>query len=357
MFKTFLISFFVFINTATVFAQSCPLSSLGQNPSTAFPVCGTTNFVQASVPLCGSNPISVPGCNDGALYSDRNPYYYKFTCYASGTLSFLIKANNQGDDYDWQLYDVTNRNVDQIFQNPTWVVAANWAGTYGNTGASSAGISGIQCASIPTDNRNSFAQMPILQVGHQYLLLVSHYTDTQSGYTLSFGGGTAIITDPLMPKSVYGEAFCDATQIKIKLNKKIKCNSLAANGSDFSINAPGLQIISAIAPNCSNAFDMDSVILTLNNPLPPGVYTVSVKVGTDNNTLLDNCDRGIPVGDNVSFRVLPLIPTPMDSLTAVKCAPQTLELIFRKPMLCSTIAANGSDFMVTGPSPVTITGA
>ena len=354
--KLFISFLLIFINTA-VFAQSCPLSSLGQNPSTAFPVCGTTNFIQNSVPLCGSTPIIVPGCNDGALYSDRNPYWYKFTCYASGTLAFLVKPNNQGDDYDWQLYDVTNRDVNQVFQNPTWVVAANWAGTYGNTGASSAGISGIQCASIPSDNRNSFAQMPTLIIGHQYLLLISHYTDTQSGYTLSFGGGTAVITDPLLPKLLTGSAFCDARQIKIKLNKKIKCSSLAANGSDFSINSPGIQVISAVAPACGSSFDMDSVILTLNNPLPPGTFTVSVKFGTDNNTLLDNCDRGVPVGDQVSFTVLPLIPTPMDSLTAVKCAPQTLELIFRKPMLCNTIAANGSDFSVTGPTAVTITGA
>ena len=335
-----------------LFAQQC--TALGQNPSTAFPVCGSTNFIQASVPICGSNFVQVPGC-DG--YPDKNPYWYKFTCYASGTLGFLIKPNNQGDDYDWQLYDVTNRDVNQVFQNPTWVVAANWAGTYGNTGASNAGVSGIQCASIPEDNRNSFAQMPILLIGHQYLLLVSHFTDTQSGYTLSFGGGTAVITDPLLPKTDYGEAFCDAKQIKIKLNKKIKCSSLAANGSDFSINFPGLQIISAVAPKCSASFDMDSVILTLDNPLPPGIFTLTVKVGTDNNTLLDNCDRGIPVGDHVSFRVLPLIPTPMDSLTAVKCAPQTLELIFRKPMMCSSIAVNGSDFIITGPMPVNITGA
>ncbi len=354
--KLFISFLLIFINAA-LFAQSCPLSSLGQNPSTAFPVCGTTNFVQNSVPLCGSTAIIVPGCNDGALYSDRNPYWYKFTCYASGTLSFLVKPNNQGDDYDWQLYDVTNRDVNQVFQNPTWVVAANWAGTYGNTGASSAGTSGIQCASIPTDNRNSFAQMPTLIIGHQYLLLVSHYTDTQSGYSLSFGGGTAVITDPLLPKLDTASAFCDARQIKIKLNKKIKCSSLAANGSDFSINSAGIQVIGAVAPACGSGFDMDSVILTLNNPLPPGNFLVSVKTGTDNNTLLDNCDRGIPVGDKVGFTVFPLVPTPMDSLTTVKCAPQTLQLIFKKPLLCSSIAGNGSDFTVTGPSAVTITSA
>ncbi len=47
----------------------------------------------------------------------------------------------------------------------------------------------------------------------------------------------------------------------------------------------------------------------------------------------------------------------MDSLVPVKCAPQSLQLVFRKNILCSSVAADGSDFMVTGPSPVTVVSA
>jgi gliding motility-associated-like protein len=47
----------------------------------------------------------------------------------------------------------------------------------------------------------------------------------------------------------------------------------------------------------------------------------------------------------------------MDSLTTVKCAPQSLQLVFKKNILCSSVAADGSDFLITGPSPVSITGA
>ncbi len=36
--------------------------------------------------------------------------------------------------------------------------------------------------------------MPTIQEGHTYLLLTSHFTDSQSGYKLSFGGGTGSIT-------------------------------------------------------------------------------------------------------------------------------------------------------------------
>src|SRR6185312_14594632 len=59
----------------------------------------------------------------------------------------------------------------------------------------------------------------------------------------------------------------------------------------------------------------------------------------------------------VSFAINPLQPTPMDSLTAVGCAPQTLHLVFKKNIQCNSIAANGSDFIVTGPSPVSVISA
>lgn len=72
-------------------------------------------------------------------------------------------------------------------------------------------------------------------------------------------------------------------------------------------------------------------------------------MGTDNNTLKDNCDHEINVDDSVQFTVYPLFPTPMDSIVPVKCALQTLELVFRKRMMCNTIAADGSDFTITGP--------
>lgn len=47
----------------------------------------------------------------------------------------------------------------------------------------------------------------------------------------------------------------------------------------------------------------------------------------------------------------------MDSISAIGCAPEVLELVFKDPLFCSSIAADGSDFVITGPSPISITGA
>jgi len=136
----------------------------------------------------------------------------------------------------------------------------------------------------------------------------------------------------------------------------MKCSSLASNGSDFSISA-GSTVVAAGSVFCNTGFDMDSLVLSLSSPLAPGNYTVTIKNGTDGNTLVDNCDRNIPVGNSLPLVILPLQPTPMDSLTAVQCAPNTFELVFKKNILCSSIAADGSDFIITGPSTVSVISA
>jgi len=354
-FKSIVIFFAFFASASFTEAQTC--TTIGQTPPTAFPVCGTTIFNQSNVPICSSNSLYVPGCSGSgtADYANKNPFFYKFTCYVSGTLGFVITPNDLTDDYDWQLYDVTGLDPNEIFTNQNIIVSGNWAGDPGTTGASAGGANFIQCASAYTGNAPRFAKMPNLIAGHEYILLVSHFTDSQSGYSLSFGGGTASITDTTKPALKSIISSCDATKLYINLNKNMKCSSLAADGSDFIISSPGTHVISATS--YCNGFDMDSLELQLNNPLLPGNYLVTIRDGTDGNTLLDNCGNSIPVGDSLPLAILPLAPTPMDSLTPLKCAPQSLQLVFKKNILCNTIAPDGSDFTVSGPSPVNVISA
>ncbi len=337
-----------------------PCTTLGQTPSTAFPVCGTTSFQQNNVPICATNDIFVPGCSGvpgGALYQNKNPFFYKFTCYVGGTLGFLITPLAPNEDYDWQLYDITGRNPNDIFTDNSLVVTGNWAGTYGPTGASATGVNFIQCASVPTDNAPTFAAMPVLIQGHEYLLMISHFTDTQSGYTLSFGGGTAVITDPNMPHLVNAKPDCDGTKVTIRLNKKVKCTSYTATGSEFSILPAVTTVIGAVTDSCSFGFDFDEVTITLASPLTNGNYQVVINNGTDANTLIDNCDNRIPQGESVSF--LYAIPQPIfaDSIGKPGCAPDSVKIFFPKKIVCNTIAPNGTDFSVSGPSPVTVISA
>lgn len=359
--KTSIVLLLVILAGGKVYAQQ-PCTGLGQNPSTAFPVCGTSVFYQDSVPLCSSNFLYVPGCSvygdSSTMYTNRNPYWYKFTCFQSGTLSFEIIPNALDEDYDWQLYDITGHNPDDVYTDTSLIISGNWSGTYAPTGANDTGVTYMQCGSSPDSLYPTFAMSPVLIAGHNYLLLVSHFTDTEQGYFLSFGGGTAVITDPVPPHLINANrASCDGTKIMVKLNKKMRCASLAADGSDFMISPPAATITSATGIGCTSGFDMDSVLITFNQPLPFNNYQLIVKNGSDANTLFDLCYNEIPVGEAIPFTILSPLPVPMDSIRNNRCFTDSLELVFRFPVQCASVAPDGSDFFVTGTYPVSVTSA
>ncbi len=56
-----------------LFADAQICTTLGQNPSTAFPVCGTSTFSQSTVPYCGGKVIPGP-CSATDGLTDTNPF-------------------------------------------------------------------------------------------------------------------------------------------------------------------------------------------------------------------------------------------------------------------------------------------
>ena len=344
-------------------AQSCSLP--GMTPGNAIPVCGTSVFHQDRVDNCSGPNVAQNSCSIGATSSSS--YWYKFTCYQTGTLGFLISGISNADDYDWVLFDITGQNPNDVFSNPALAISINLYGAGSGpapypespTGCKAGATGNVHCEGSAGGN-TPFNAMPTITMGHDYLLMVTNWTKSTTGYDLSFTGGTASITDPKEPHLVSAKAACDGTSTTIKVNKRMKCNSLTASGSEFSITPPLANVIAASGFGCSGGFDMDSLTLTLDAPLPPGTYTITINKGTDNNTIRDACDREIPVGENIQLIVYPLIPTPMDSLTKPGCSPDELQLVFRKNMKCNSIAADGSDFfitMISGTAPVTVIGA
>src|SRR4051812_18606218 len=183
--KKLLILLSVFFLSRIVAGQT-PCDILGQNPGTAFPVCGTDTFSILSVKTCGNRPLINPASCTNVQFTDKNPYWYKFTCFTAGTLGFFITPNTITDDYDWQIFDVTNRNPNDIYTDGTMFVACNWSGEGGITGTNSTAANLTECDGFGVPK---FTKMPTLIEGHEYVLLVSHFTNSQSGYSLSFGGG------------------------------------------------------------------------------------------------------------------------------------------------------------------------
>jgi len=334
------------INRAS--AQAC--TTLGQTPRSAFPICGTKALKQTSVPACPGRVIRLPTCPPNVEYRDVNPFWYKFTCYTAGTLGFTITPNDAGDDYDWQLFDVTGRNVDDVYSNTNLQVGGNWSAIAGATGASTAGTKPMACEGL---SEPKWSSMPTLVAGHQYLLMVSHFTSTsQSGYELAFGGGTANITDPLPGAFLTAKYHCLNNRVGIKLNKRFQCATLTAGGSEFEIVGPATaNVIGAVGVNCTSGFDMDSVVLTLDRPLPGGNYTVRIRNGSDGNTLLDACDNPILAGRDVPLVITIPQAVPFDKIAPVGCVPTKIKVLLSDPVLCSSIAPDGSDFQLSGTDP------
>lgn len=328
--------------------NSCPISSLGQNPSTAFPVCGSNVFEQSSVSICGGQLTPNSVCD--AATSAVNPYWYRFTCYKTGTLGFLILPNSFVSDYDWQIYDITNRDPEQVYSNPQWVIAANWSGLAGVTGTGTSGDKVIEC-----DNYTpNISAMPTIIEGRTYLLLVSHFTRSQSGYKLVFNNGTAIISDSRQPNFTSAKSDCNGNTITISLNKPILCKSIAPNGSDFSINSNVSKIVSASSVSCSGSFTTDSIRLVLNTAVPEGNYNITMEQGNDGNTLLDVCNAAIYVGERVLVNVSKSDAVQISNLSPAICKPAFIDVMLTGSVKCNSLAADGSDFYITGKETVSI---
>lgn len=279
---------------------------VGQTPSTAYPLCGLTTFTQGVVNACPPRYIPAPGqssCinHDPDKYLVTEVFWYRFTCYRSGTLGFLIEYNDPLDDYAWQIFDITGRNPEDVFIDTNLFVLGNWSyhnNDFGKTGTKKFEFTTLACA-LP--NNGPYNYMPDITEGHTYLMMVSHNSQRpQGGYRITFKDGTAGISDPATPKLLSARTACAATQIKVKLSKKILCNSIAPDGSDFMLNTSTTSVIGA-SGGCTDGFETDSVTLTLSRGLQEGNYTLFVKNGTDNNTLLSTCTVPIEPNTAISF--------------------------------------------------------
>jgi len=335
---------------ANGFAQ-CP--GPGRSPKEAIPVCGNTRYRMDNnaTDSCYNGTMVVP-CRTNVL-NDYFPQWFSFTCYKAGSFGIRINALFNAP-VKYILFDITGIKPEEVFdQGERAVKGLNLSTEMGVFGANNNGSNYFVCPNVnivvPT-----MSSMPILEAGHKYLLFLG----CRVSFNFLITGGTAEINPPPAPHLLKAEAGCNGQKAIIRLNKKFKCSSLSANGSEFSLSPPVANIISASAVSCNYVDETDSVTIKFDQALPFGTYTVSIHVGSDENTLLDGCNQAIPEFETVDFTISgPPLPIKMDSITKPGCKPDELQLVFKRLIDCNSIAANGSDFMITGTAPVNITGA
>ncbi|MEJ8818805.1 T9SS type B sorting domain-containing protein [Lacibacter sp. H407] len=330
-------------------AQVCTLP--GQTPATAFLICGNGSYEHATLAPCRNNGFFVAGCtNSNTSYGDNNPVYYKFTCNTSGTFSFSIIPKNNVDNYDWFLFDITGRDPQDIFSDRSLSIIGNWSGSTGPTGASASGVSFTQCRSLPQDGlKPTFAVSPQLQAGRTYLLMVGNMDNTPAGFTLAVGGGSADISSPAAELTSISNSSCINNELVLRFSNNIRCNSIAADGSNFRITPAAAFSINTVS--CTGNAETDSVILRFTNTLTSGSYSISLQTGTNGTTLTDICGNTIP-NETRTFDVYPF--STITSAEPESCRPKKINIRLSKEVSCSSVSVNGSDFTITGPSSVTV---
>ena len=147
---------------------------------------------------------------------------------------------------------------------------------------------------------------------------------------------------------------CNSKVLVVVISKGIRCGTLSIDGSEFILSPLFGSIATTSANSCVFGTEIDTVWITMSDPQPPGDYQLTIKNGTDGNTLIDLDGNQIPDGENIGFTVFPPVPTPMDSLVPVACGPDQIRLIFPDLISCNSIAPDGSDFKISGSSDVNI---
>ena len=335
--------FILLLCSFTANAQVC--SGPGFTAQSGIAVCGSLVFTQSTLASCTGPDLPPSGCTDAV--SSSNSIWYKVHCYVSGTFGFLITPNNGGDDYDWQLMDITNRPASDVYIT-NLRMSLNLSATTGVTGISSAGTTDLNCAGATP----KFNRLVNFIAGGDYLLMVTNYSNSGQGYNITFTGGTAVLTNVAPPiVTSVSQVGCNPSQIRVNFSEDILCNTLTALGTEFTISN-GPHVISSITSNCSvgaNAFN--TLTLNLQAPLAPGTYTLTVNNGTDGNTLLDVCNDPMPAGVPVTFTIAPQTPATITQVTRANCAATILKVALNKPVQCNSISATGSEFTITPGLP------
>jgi len=226
-------------------------SQLSADCFSATPVCQTIYNVNSLSPAPTNNVTNEINTTLTCLSSgETNGVWYTFTVQTTGILSFNIVPNNPTDDYDWALFDLTN-NVCADLPNMA-SISCNYSNSVTNGGTTG-----------PNGGPNNQDE-PTLNVlaGETFVLFISNYTGSGTGYRLDFSASTATIPDNTVPAllSALPSDSCGATSIILEFSENIACNSL--NPGDFTLTDPGgnpvtVTTISGCGSGYSETFDLN----------------------------------------------------------------------------------------------------
>jgi len=352
--------FFSFFST-TLKAQLLPPNLPEQDACSALQICGNffTPYSYQGVGMI--TDLATTPCYSG----EANSVWFKLVVNSPGSIVFAITPVDTQDDYDFAVVNLTGGDCNNIQQSQ--VIRCNFNNNSQPNPYYSGGIVGLNSTSTITSaiagaNGQAFLQQITANAGDVYLIMLNNYGHDDcfgncpgSGFLLDFTGSTATFNQPPPPQLQQILPYCNLSQqITIQLNTNVLCSSIAPNGSDFYLTPSGT-ISGVQGINCTGpAGYTDKIKVNFSSPLPNGDYSIHAQVGTDGNTLLGLCNSPLALPASLNFHV-GLDPIAMISVDSPAC--QKIKINLNTPAACNTIAPNGSDFVITGPSNVVISAA
>ncbi|PCJ89352.1 MAG: hypothetical protein COA57_02335 [Flavobacteriales bacterium] len=243
----------------------------------AIAVCQNVYSETTSFSGTGNIPNEINSSISCLGSGEKNDVWYVFTVQTAGNLCFTITPNVTADDYDWAVFDLTNANCSDIFNNVALEVSCNYSGTSGATGAN--GNAGAQNEPCMTVN-----------VGETYVLNVSQFTTSTNGYTLDFSSSTATIFDNISPNlSTLAPVQCNATSLSFDFSENILCSTI--EDADFELNGPGgpYTVSNVIGPTCAIGGNMENNFTINISPALSGTGTYSFCLTSNSGLVTDLC--------------------------------------------------------------------
>ena len=283
---------------------SCVASSSGapteQDCLGAIPICGNSYETVESYSNTGSFVDEINGVSSCLSSGEVNDVWYVFTAQQTADITFSLIPKSSSDDYDWAMYDLTNASCADIFYDNSLEISCNYAiGSGDTTGCSTSGTSSHQ------DGDGTQWNAPVHVVeGGIYVINVSNFSSSQSGYKIDFSSssGTMVDNTPPLLDNITSSPACGEDEITFNFTERVLCSSVDA--SDFNITGPGgSYVVTSITCNSGSDYSR-SFTITLNTPLTAGgTYTLNLSGQVD-----DACSNSVN-GNSLDFTVSGLTAT------------------------------------------------
>lgn len=335
------------------FSQATPQDCIG-----AIPICQPVYIQNVASPSAGAVADLTATNQDCLLGFEHLTTWYIINVVSPGTLVFTLTPASQ-TDYDFAVWDVTPNGCGQsvcdiVHNNPP--VRCNYAST------SSGILTGLSTTATQTSigaGGPGFSSAINAVAGQSFVILIDNFSVSNVGYTLDFSASTVSITDTVAPvyNNVTTSCGYSGDNLIVTMSEPVKCNTIAADGSDFVVtSAAGTSypVLGATSQNCIAGGSFSNTInLHMASSLPAGNYTLHAQTGSDGNTLSDNCGNTQLPSNSLVFNLLPP-PAPPTIIKMDTPACNRARLVISRPIKCSTVAVDGSDFKITGPSAVKV---